>query len=146
MALHIAEKSPTLMPDDSEGRARARTWVFAAINSIEPHIQNLITIDLFNSDKAWAIERRPEALAIVKDRLDKLNVWMKGKQYLEGDRFTVGDLMMTTVLRSLRTTDILTEDFSQLEAYRLRCEARPAFKRALDGQMNAFKENAPSAK
>lgn len=141
ITLHIAEKSAALMPADESGRARARTWVFAALNSIEQHVQNIVQIDLFNADKAWAIERRPAALENLKDRLQKLDQWLDGKDYLEGNRFTVGDLMMTTVLRSLRHSDILTKDFPKLEAYRLRCEDRPGFKKALADQMRVFGEN-----
>jgi glutathione S-transferase len=143
MALYIAEKSSVLMPQDTHGKVRAQSWVFAAINSIEQHVQNLTQIDLFNADKAWAIERRPAVVEMLRDRLEKLNVWMKGRKYLENDTFTIGDLMMTTVLRILRTTDILTKDFPALEAYRIRCEDRPAFKKALDDQMKTFAENVP---
>jgi glutathione S-transferase len=131
------------MPDDAVGKQRARTWVFAAINSLEQHVQNLVLIDLFNSDKAWAIERRPAALDTVRDRLQKLNAWMNGRKYLEDDRFTVGDLMMTTVLRNLRHIDLLPREFPELDAYRLRCEARPAFQKALADQMKTFAENEP---
>ncbi len=143
IALHIAEKSPALMPQDSAGRERARTWVFASINSIEQHVQNLTQIDLFNADKAWAIERRPAVVELLKDRLQKLDTWMKGREYLEDNRFTVGDLMMTSVLRILRHTDILANDFPQLDGYVKRCEARPAFKKALADQMKVFAENSP---
>lgn len=143
ITLHIAEKSSALMPEDELGKARARAWVFAALNSIEQHVQNITQIDLFNADKAWAIERRPAALETLKDRLQKLEKWMDDQDYLEGNRFTVGDLMMTTVLRILRHSDILTKDFPKLEAYRLRCESRPAFKKALADQMKTFAENTP---
>ncbi len=143
IVLHIAEKSAALMPEDPSGKARARTWVFAAVNSMEQHIQNLTQIDLFNADKAWAIERRPAVLEMLRDRLQKLNSWMSGRQYLEDATFTAGDLMMTTVLRILRHVDLLEMEFPELEAYRLRCENRPAFKKALADQMNAFAENAP---
>jgi glutathione S-transferase len=145
IALHIAEKSTALFPQDIPSQSRARTWVFAALNSVEQHVGNLATIDLFNAEKPWAIERRPAALEILNDRLEKLNAWMKGRQYLENDRFTVADLMMTTVLRNLRHTQILPNDFPQLEAYRLRCEARPAFKKALADQLSVFEQNAPKA-
>jgi glutathione S-transferase len=143
IVLHIAERTSTLMPEHSAGKVRARTWVFAALNSVENLVQNLVTIDLFNADKNWAIERRPEALQMLNDRLEKLNTWMKGRMYLENDQFSVGDLMMTTVLRNLRHTDILPKDFPDLEAYRLRCEDRPAFKKALGDQMKTFTENTP---
>jgi glutathione S-transferase len=143
IVLHIAEKSPALMPQNAAGRARVRTWVIAALNSVEQHVQNLATIDLFNPDKAWAIERRPAAVEMLMDRLGKLNTWLEGEEYLEEDRFTAADLMMTTVLRNLRHTDILKKDFPMLEKYRLRCEARPAFGKALAAQMKTFEENAP---
>lgn len=142
--LHIAENSAALLPQDPSARARARTWVFAALNSIEGQIQGLTTIDLFNSDKAWGIERRPEALNIVKDRLSKLQDWIGDDMYLEGDQFTVGDLMMTTVLRNLRHIDLLEKEFPRLNEFRLRCESRPAFQKALADQMRVFKENAPA--
>jgi glutathione S-transferase len=143
IVLHIAEKSSILLPEEPAKRIRARTWIFAAINSIEQHIQALTQIDLFNADKAWAIERRPAVLEILRDRLQKLEGWLTGRQYLEDDRFTAGDLMMTTVLRNLRHSDILAKEFPQLEAYRLRCESRTAFKKALADQMKVFAENAP---
>jgi len=143
MVLHIAEKSPVLLPKDEAGRARARVWVFAALNSIETHVQNLATIDLFNADKAWAKERRPEVLTMLKERLENLNAWMENREYLEDNRFTAADLVMTTVLRILRHTDLLSKDFPKLGEYVKRCEARPAFKRALEAQMKVFAENAP---
>lgn len=144
IVLHIAERSAALMPEDLAGKARARTWVFAAVNSMEQHIQNLTQIDLFNADKAWAIERRPAVLEMLRDRLQKLDAWMRGRQYLENETFTVGDLMMTTVLRILRHIDLLEKEFPELEAYRLRCERRPAFQQALADQMKVFAENTPN--
>ncbi len=143
MVLHIAERSSTLMPEAANAKVRARTWVFAALNSIEQHIQNLTQIDLFNADKAWAKERRPEVLEMLRGRLQKLNHWMKDREYLEDNRFTVGDLMMATVLRNLRSTDILEKEFPLLAAYLKRCEARPAFKKSLSDQMETFKANEP---
>jgi glutathione S-transferase len=143
IVLHIAEQSPALMPSDPAGRARTRTWIFAALNSIEPAIQNLAEIDLFNADKAWARERRPDVVERVTKRLGDLARDLGERDYLEG-RFTAGDLMMTSVLRILRHTDIL-QQIPSLEAYRLRCEARPAFRKALADQMAPFAENTPAA-
>jgi glutathione S-transferase len=134
IVLHIAEKSGALMPADEVGRARARTWIFAALNTIEPHIQELAGIDLFWPGQAWTKERRPMVEKMVRQRLGELADTMEGCEFLE-DRFTAGDLMMSAVLRILRHTRIL-EDFPSLAAYRRRCEARPAFKRAIDAQMN----------
>ena len=139
---HIAAKSEVLMPADPKGRARAITWMFAALNSIEPHIQNLTAIDLFHAQEDWAKQRRPAALTMAQTRLAALSDWLDGRDYLE-DRFTAADLLMTTVLRIPRHTDLIAQ-MPVLEAYRLRCEARPAFERALADQMADFADK-PSA-
>jgi len=136
IVLHIAEQSEALMPTDPRARLRTRTWIFAALNSIEPAIQNLAEIDLFNAGADWAIQRRPAVVERVIGRLSNLATWLGERDYLEG-RFTAGDLMMTTVLRILRHTDLVAE-IPALEAYRLRCEARPAFQKALADQMAPF--------
>lgn len=143
IVMHIAEKSDALMPRDADGRARARTWMFAALNTLEPQVQQLAAIDLFYPAEEWAKARRPGVEQMVRKRLGELQVSMKGRDYLE-DRFTAGDLLMVTVLRNLRQTEILTE-YPALSAYRERCEARPAFARALAAQMEPFKKNAPAA-
>ena len=139
---HIAAKSEVLMPADPKGRARAITWMFAALNSIEPHIQNLTAIDLFHAQEDWAKQRRPAALTMAQTRLAALSDWLDGRDYLE-NRFTAADLLMTTVLRIPRHTDLIAQ-MPVLEAYRLRCEARPAFERALADQMADFADK-PSA-
>ena len=130
------------MPSDPKGRARVRAWMFAALNSIEPQIQKLAEIDLFNAEAEWAILRRPAVVKAVKARLAALSDWLTGRDYLE-DRFTAGDLLMTTVLRGLRHTDLVSQ-MPVLEAYRLRCEARPAFQKAMGDHMAPFARNAPA--
>lgn len=140
---HIATKSEALMPREDKARARTLTWMFAALNSVEPHIQNLTAIDLFHADKDWAKERRPAALQLAQSRLDALSNWLDGHEYLE-DRFTAGDLLMASVLRIPRHCDLVTS-MPVLESYRLRCEARPAFKRALAAQMNDFADKPVAA-
>ena len=142
IVLHIAAKSAALAPTDSAGRARVTTWVLAALNSVEPQVQNLVHLDVFHAGEAWTEERRPQAQAALERRLALLADWLGGKDYLE-DRFTAGDLMMTTVLRELVDSGVLTR-FPTLDAYRRRCEARPAFVRALEGQMRPFRENVPA--
>jgi glutathione S-transferase len=136
IVLHIGARSPALMPTDDAGRARATTWVLAALNSIEPRILQLGEIDLFAADQEWAKLRRPDVEKIVKRRLSELAAWLGERDFLEG-RFTVGDLMMTTVLRVLRHTDLVAAE-PRLKAYQQRCEARPAFQRALSAQLAAF--------
>jgi glutathione S-transferase len=143
IVMHIAEKSDSLMPREAKGRARARTWMFAALNTLEPQVQQLAAIDLFYPAAEWAKARRPGVEQMVRKRVDELQVSMKGRDYLE-DRFTAGDLLMVTVLRNLRQTQILKE-YPALSAYRERCEARPAFARALAAQMAPFAKNAPVA-
>ncbi len=118
------------------------TWVIAALNSIEPHAQNLVHLDAFHAGEAWTKERRPQAEAMLDQRLAALGAWLDGKDYLEG-RFTAGDLIMTTVLRELVDCGALSR-FPALDAYRRRCEARPAFGRAMEGQMQTFRENTPA--
>lgn len=141
IVLHIGAKSEALLPADPEARARASAWVFAALNSIEIAVTELAHIDFFFADEQWAKLRRPSAEEFLLFRLGDLASWLGDKDYLEGDRFTAGDLMMTSVLRILRQTDIVAR-FPNLAAYQARCEARPAFKRALEGQMAPFKAAA----
>jgi glutathione S-transferase len=140
IVLHIGEKSEALLPRDEAGRARAITWVFSALNSIEIAIVPLAQIDLFYSSEAWARERRPAAEQFVRSRLADLAAALGDKPYLEG-RFTAGDLMMAAVLRNLRHTTLIA-DYPNLAAYLGRCQARPAFQRALEGQMSAFQAHA----
>jgi glutathione S-transferase len=130
-----------LLPTDSAARSRATQWLIAALNSIEPHVINVALIDLFYKDEEWAKLRRPGAVEFAKKRLSALSKCLGDKPFLDGDRFTAGDLMMSTVLRILKYTDIVGSD-PRLAAYIERCTARPAFKRALDAQLGDFREAA----
>jgi glutathione S-transferase len=143
IVMHRAERSETLMPTERAGRERTKSWMFAALSTIEPHIMNLANIDLFHKDEEWAKQRRPGAEASAVKRLNDLSNWLEGRDYLE-DRFTAGDLLMTSVLRILRHTDIV-ERMPVLDAYKKRCEARPAFQKALADHMRLF-ANGPPAK
>jgi glutathione S-transferase len=143
IVMHIAQKSPVLLPGDAAGRARTLTWIFAALNSVEPHVQNLTTIDLFFPNEEWAKQRRAGAEKLVKSRLDAVAASLEGRDYLEG-RFTAADLVMTSVLRFLRHTS-LVKDMPVLAAFQARCEARPAFGRALAAQLSHFEKNQPKA-
>jgi glutathione S-transferase len=141
IVLYIGERSETLLPKDRGARARATQWVIAALNSIEPFVMNVAVIDLFYANEEWAKLRRPGAVEFLQNRLSALSQSLGDKPYLDGDRFTAGDLMMTTVLRLLKHTDIVTSD-RRLASYVERCTARPAFKRALDAQIGDFKSAA----
>lgn len=142
IVLHIAERSPALMPSDREGRALTQTWLFAALNSLEPHIQNLAVIDLFCSKEPWAQQRRPAVVQMVERRLEDLSAQLDGRDYLVANRFTAADLMMVTVLRILRHTD-LVQCQPRVHAFQQRCEARPAFRKALADQLSPFEMHAP---
>ena len=141
IVLYIGERSEALLPKAAPGRARATQWLVAALNSIEPFVMNVALIDLFYANEEWAKLRRPGAVEFVQKRLSALAKSLDDKPFLDGDRFTAGDLMMTTVLRILNYTDIVTSH-KRLAAYVDRCTARPAFKRALDAQIGDFREAA----
>src|ERR1700730_6350255 len=98
IVLHIAERCEALMPSDANGRARTITWMFAALNTIEPPNMELGRLAFFYAGQGWGAARRPTAIEAVQKRLALLEDWLGGRDYLE-DRFTAGDLLMTTVLR-----------------------------------------------
>jgi glutathione S-transferase len=143
IAQYVGEQAESLLPRDPQGRYRAIQWTYAALNSVEPAILNLLLIDLFFTGEEWAKLRRPGAEEFVNLRLKRVSDWLGDKQWLEGDRFTIGDLLMVTVLRFLRHTDLVA-GFANLDAYVKRGEARPAFQRALAAQLAVFKENEPA--
>lgn len=139
IVLWIAQNSDQLMPTDDAGRAMVTTWLFAAMNSVEPFVAELAIIDLFNADKDWAKARRPEVEAMLRKRLGDLQAALGDRQWFANDRFSAADILMTHVLRDLRHTDIVA-DYPALAAYVARAEARPAFKRALEDQLKPFRE------
>lgn len=139
---YIGEKSEALLPRDPGGRFRAIQWSYAAVNSVEPAFMNVFAVTVFHADQEWAKLRREGAEDFARQKLKRLSDWLGDKQWLEGDRFTIGDLMMVSVLRFLRHTQMVAE-FSNLAAYRARGEARPAFQQALADQLAVFADNQP---
>jgi len=142
IAQYIGEKSETLLPRDTQDRFRAIQWTYAALNSVEPAILNLLLIDLFYTGEEWAKLRRPGAEDFVKLKLKRLSDWLGDNRWLEGDRFTIGDLVMVTVLRFLRHTNLVSE-IPNLAAFLKRGESRPAFQRALAEQLAVYKQFEP---
>jgi glutathione S-transferase len=140
IVLHIAGRCEALMPAEAMGRARTTAWIFAAVNTVEPPVQELAGVDLFYAGEVWTAARRPMVVEAVQKRLGALQDWLGGRDYLE-DRFTAGDLLMTTVLRMLRHTDIVSAR-PALKAYQERCEARPAFQKALADHLKPFEASA----
>ena len=143
IVLHIARQSPALLPSDEKQQARTISWMFAALNTMEPPIQTLTMMDLFSAGEDWAKIRRPVAVKAVETRLDALARHLDKRNYLESG-FSAADILMTTVLRIPRHCDLVSKR-RPLDAYVKRCEARPAFKKALADQMASFKANEPVA-
>lgn len=139
---YIGEKSQVLLPTDPQERYRAIQWSYAALNSVEPAILNVFAVTVFYADEEWAKLRRQGAEDFARLKLKRISDWLGDKQWLEGDRFTIGDLMMVTVLRNLKHTGMVAE-FANLAGYVKRGEARPAFKQALADQIAPFRENQP---
>ena len=138
IVLHIAQRYNGLLPADDHARARAIAWMFAALNTVEPPILELVTARIFEGDKPWSKERIPLVEERVRDRLRQLSARLSDADWLDGD-FSAGDLMMVSVLLRLRPSGLLDE-FPILAAYVARGEARPAYQRAFAAQLAV---NAP---
>ena len=134
--LHIAEQRPGLLPADANGRVRAITWMFAALNTVEPPIVELEAATLLERDKSWYDERLPILEDRIRARLGALSDRLGDADWLDGE-FNAGDLMMVMVLRRAEGTGLL-EEFPNLLPYVARGEARPAYRRAFADQLAVF--------
>ena len=137
IVFHIAERHAGLLPDDANARARAITWMFAALSSVEPPILDLVTARILESEKPWSKARLPLVVDRVHDRLKLLSARLGDAEWLDG-AFSAGDLMMVSVLLRLKPSGLLGEH-PDLSAYVARGEARPAFRRAFDAQLAVFR-------
>jgi len=133
IVFHIAERHAGLLPDDANARARAITWMFAALSTVEPPILELGTARLLEGDKSWSAQRMPLVEDRVRNRLGQLSRRLGDADWLDG-AFSAGDLMMVSVLLRLKASGMLDE-YPNLSAYLARGEARPAYKRAFDAQL-----------
>jgi glutathione S-transferase len=133
IVLHLGQRHAGLLPVDANARARAITWMFAAVNTVEPPILELVTARIFEGDKPWAKERIPLVMDRVRNRLRQLSGRLGDAEWLDG-AFSAGDLMMVSVLLRLRPSGLLDE-YPNLSAYVARGEARPAYKRAFAAQL-----------
>ena len=141
--MHLGARSEALMPRDEPARARVRSWMLAALNTVEPPITTMTAIDLQpGGAPPGAKALRDSVVARIGLRLDSLAAFLGDREHLVEGRFTAADLLMTTVLRFLRTTDLVSQR-PTLDAYKKRHEARPAFKKALADQLAAFAKHAP---
>ncbi|MDH2327086.1 glutathione S-transferase family protein [Cereibacter sp. SYSU M97828] len=134
----IAQESDVLLPSDAAGRDAALSWLFAALNTVEPPISMLAQLEIFSTDKEAATRLRPEIVDAIRLRLSALERELSGRDWLT-DRFTVGDLMMAAVLRMV-DRDMLG-NFPAVSAYLDRCIDRPAFRKALADQLRPFAQN-----
>jgi glutathione S-transferase len=142
IVFHIAEHHAGLLPGDANARARAITWMFAALNTVEPPVIELTMARLLEHDKSWYRERLPLLEDRVRSRLDQLSNRLGNTDWLDG-AFSAGDLMMVTVLLRVKSLAML-DQYPNLSAYLARGEARPAYKRAFAAQLAVFTGNAPA--
>jgi glutathione S-transferase len=139
---YVGEQSETLLPRDPQGKYRAIQWTYAALNSVEPAVQHRVLLDAFYGDQEWAKLRKPSADEFARLKLKRVADRLGENSWLEGDRFTIGDLMMVTVLR-LANKGGLLGDTPNLSEYVKRGEARPAFQSALNDQLATYREHQP---
>ncbi|QWG13049.1 glutathione S-transferase family protein [Bradyrhizobium sediminis] len=136
IVLHIAERHAGLLPDDANARARAISWMFAALSTMEPPIVDRAVATLLERDKTWHEQRLPVVEDRIRARLGELSNRLGDADWLDGE-FSAGDLLMVSVLLRLSGSGILDE-YPNLSAYIARAEARPAYKRAFAAQLAVF--------
>jgi glutathione S-transferase len=141
IVLRIAERAGKLIPADPAARMRALQWVAAALNSVEPFVMALAVNDIFEADREWSKARRPKVVEDVAGRVADLEAALGPKEWLDGEAFTVGDLMMVSVLRGLHGTGVL-DRFPRVAAYVARGESRPAHQKAMADHMATFERPA----
>jgi glutathione S-transferase len=136
IVFHIAERHAGLLPDDASARARAITWMFAALNTVEPPIVDREVAEYLEGDETWYEQRLPFIDERIRRRLGELSGRLSNADWIDG-AFSAGDLLMVTVLRRLEGSGIL-EEYPNLSAYVDRGKARPAYQRAFDAQLAVF--------
>ncbi|MBL3685223.1 glutathione S-transferase family protein (plasmid) [Sinorhizobium meliloti] len=136
IVFHIAERHAGLLPDDAHARARAITWMFAALNTVEPPIVDREVAEYLEGDETWYERRLPFIDERIRRRLGELSGRLGNADWIDG-AFSAADLLMVTVLRRLEGSGIL-EEYPNLCAYVARGKARPAYKRAFDAQLAVF--------
>ena len=143
IVLHIAERHAGLLPDEADARARAITWMFAALGTVEPPIMDLVIARIVEGDKPWSADRVPLVEGRIRARLDQLSRCLGDADWLDG-AFSAGDLLMINVLMRVKVSGMLA-DYPILAAYVERGEARPAFKRAFAAQLAVFTASTTAA-
>lgn len=139
IVLHIAERFSGLLPDDAAARARAKTWMFTAVATMEPPIVDRDVVEYAEAGKSWLGERQAMVDARICGRLEQLAARIGDAEWLDG-AFSAADILMVQVLRRLEGSALL-ESFPKLVAYIARAQARPAYRRAFAAQLALFEEN-----
>lgn len=139
--LYLGEQDERLLPSDPQTRWNAISWLFAALNSVEPHIGRIVSYDIFHADKPWAKDAREACSELVDRKLMRVNDALGEKEWLAGS-FSIADIAMVTVLENLRHTPMVA-NYPALAAYAERARARPAYKRALEAQLGDFADSPP---
>lgn len=142
IVLHLAETRRCLLPSEPAGRARAIEWLFAALNTVEPTLSDLSMVNIFEFDRPWSEARRGSVEDRIRERLAETAARLEGREWFDRD-FSIGDLMMVSVLRIIGD-DPLLDEYPTLVSYVSRGEARPAFQRALAAQCAGFTGEAPA--
>jgi len=141
IVLHIAERFPGLLPREANARARAITWMFAALSTVEPPIVDRDVVKYFEAGKSWQAERLAMVDERIRGRLDQLAVRMGDGEWIDG-AFSAADILMVHTLRRLEGSGPLDE-YPILAAYIARAVARPAYQRAFAAQLAVFERKAP---
>lgn len=142
--LYIAETQGALLPAEPEAHWKAISWLFAGLNSVEPSCMRYFNYTVFNADKEWAEGAKEALLPLLRQKLKRVSDALDDQDWLAGE-FSIADIMMVTVLNSLRETGLVTE-FPTLAAYHARGTGRPAYKRALEAQLADFDGPAPAGR
>jgi glutathione S-transferase len=142
--LYIAEKHGALLPNDEAKRWQAIAWLFAGLNSVEPSCGRYFAYSVFNADQDWAAGAKESVTPLLRQKLKRVSDALGDKDWLAGE-FSIADIMMVTVLNSLKGTGFVAE-YPKLAAYHARGTARPAYQRALAAQMADFDGPAPTGR
>jgi glutathione S-transferase len=140
--LYLGEQDEQLLPADGQARWTAISWLFAALNSVEPVIQRIVSYDIFYKDTPWAPDAREASLGLCRQKLKRVADALGDGEWLAG-RFSVADIAMVTVLNNLRHTELVAE-LPALAAYHKRGTERPAYQRALAAQLADFEDQPPA--
>lgn len=142
IVLHIAERRGGLLPSERNARIRAISWMFAALNTLEPPIFDRTLMMILETEKPWYADRLVALEATIDSRLNDLARRLGNVEWLDGG-FSAGDLLTVTVLRRLEGSDLL-EKYPNLVAYIERATARPAYRRAFAAQAAVFERSQAS--